>query len=126
MSAEIYSIRPCPCGCSLSAGRFANFTPTIVTTEDAVSDRLLKASAMTAILPANHPTPNFTPNNKILARIPINPEIKMSRSRPSSLVSSCFSNRLINHFANIALDLHFKFLSTNYPSFNVPIRHSHT
>ena len=46
-SAAIYSILPCPKGCSLSAGLLAIFTPTSPTMEEPASDRLLNASART-------------------------------------------------------------------------------
>ena len=45
----IYSIRPCPNGCSLSAPLAANFVPTIVNTEDNTSVKLFTASRMMAM-----------------------------------------------------------------------------
>ena len=55
-NAEIYSTLPCPNGCSLSAGRFANLNPIIVITEDAVSERLLNPSAVMDTLEVINPT----------------------------------------------------------------------
>ena len=45
----IYSIRPWPNGCSLSAPLAANFVPTIVNTEDNTSVKLFTASRMMAM-----------------------------------------------------------------------------
>ena len=50
ISPEIYSSLPCPKGCSLSAGLLASLKPRIVITEEATSERLLKASAVIAML----------------------------------------------------------------------------
>ena len=73
ISADIYSSLPCPKGCSLSGGILANLNPTIVITDDAISDKLLNASAIIAILDVNKPTDNFTPNNIKFAIIPTIP-----------------------------------------------------
>lgn len=59
ISAERYSIRPWPKGCSLSAGLFESLKPKIVIKEEAASERLLKASAMIAILETITPTESF-------------------------------------------------------------------
>ena len=45
----IYSIRPCPNGCSLSAPFAASFVPTIVNTDERTSVKLFTASRMMAI-----------------------------------------------------------------------------
>ena len=50
ISAAIYSILPCPNGCSLSAGFPAIFTPIRLMIEEPASYRLLYASAITEIL----------------------------------------------------------------------------
>lgn len=50
-----YSIRPWPKGCSWSASCPASRNPTRVMTEEAASDRLLKASATTAMEPVARP-----------------------------------------------------------------------
>jgi hypothetical protein len=71
--AEIYSNRPCPKGCSSSAGLLASLKPTIVIIDDAASDRLLKASAVTAILPEISPIDSFIANKIALTIIPIIP-----------------------------------------------------
>ena len=71
--ADKYSILPCPKGCSASAGLSAILKPTIVITEDAASDKLLKASADTAIEPTNKPTKSLTKNKIILTIIPTIP-----------------------------------------------------
>ena len=68
--AEIYSILPCPNGCSLSAGILANLKPIMVITEEPASDKLLKASAVIAILAEINPTENFIKNKIILTIIP--------------------------------------------------------
>jgi len=70
MSAEIYSIRPCPKGCSSSAGLLAIFTPTKLISDEPASDRLLKASAVTDTLCTISPTINFTMNKNTLHKMP--------------------------------------------------------
>ena len=64
----------------LSIDDFTNWIPTsitinatIVITDDAISDKLLNASAIIAILDVNKPTDNFTPNNIKFAIIPTIP-----------------------------------------------------
>jgi hypothetical protein len=69
-NAAIYSNLPCPKGCSLSAGLLASFTPKKLIMEEAASERLLKASAVTEILLMIHPTVSFTANRVILQTIP--------------------------------------------------------
>ena len=46
---DIYSILPCPYGCSLSAGFSESLKPRRVTTDDIVSKMLFTASAMMAM-----------------------------------------------------------------------------
>ena len=70
ISAAIYSIRPCPNGCSLSAGLFAIFTPTKLMTEDAASERLLNASAIIARECIPTPISSLAANSNTLQQIP--------------------------------------------------------
>ena len=70
MNAEMYSIRPCPKGWSSSAGFWAIFTPTKPTMEEAASDKLLNASAITEILFARRPMAIFAANSRTLQTIP--------------------------------------------------------
>ena len=74
INAAIYSIRPWPKGCSSSAGFSAIFTPTMLTMEEAASDKLLNASAITEILLAMSPVAIFTTNSSRLQQIPTIPD----------------------------------------------------
>ncbi len=69
-NADIYSNLPCPKGCSLSAGLSASLTPIKPIMEEAASDKLLKASAVTDILFIKNPIINFVPKRIILHIIP--------------------------------------------------------
>ena len=70
ISAAIYSILPWPKGCSSSAGLSAIFTPTKLITEEAASERLLKASAVTEILFITIPITTLAANSSTLQQIP--------------------------------------------------------
>ncbi|GAA0733526.1 hypothetical protein GCM10008906_04520 [Clostridium oceanicum] len=70
INPDKYSILPCPKGCSLSAGFEASLNPKNVIIEEAASDKLLNASAMTAILFEISPINNFAINNNTLHKIP--------------------------------------------------------
>lgn len=71
--AEIYSILPWPKGCSASAGLLAILNPIIVIIDEAASDKLLNASAIIAIDPANNPTNNLIRNSSVFIMIPTAP-----------------------------------------------------
>ena len=73
IKADIYSILPCPNGCSASAGLSAILKPIIVTIEEAASDKLLNASAIIAILEATTPTVSLIANKIKLIIIPTTP-----------------------------------------------------
>ena len=66
-----YSTRPCPNGCSLSAGLLAIRYPNTVTKHVITSDRLLKPSDMIETEPVIKPIVNFTMNNNRFAIIPM-------------------------------------------------------
>ena len=68
--AAIYSILPWPKGCSASAGFPAIFTPTKLIIEEAASDKLLKASAVTARELKIRPMASFTEKSRTLQKIP--------------------------------------------------------
>lgn len=68
IKAAIYSILPCPKGCSASAGFPAIFTPIKLIIDEAASDKLLKASAVTARELRISPIVSFTENNKTLQK----------------------------------------------------------
>ena len=70
---DMYSIRPWPKGCSGSAGRLAIFSPAMVTTEEPVSDRLLKASAIMDTLPDKRPASSLKANKMRLQIMPVIP-----------------------------------------------------
>lgn len=61
---EMYSIRPCPKGWAESGFCPAILKPTSVITEEAPSDKLLKASAVIAMEPLKKPARNFPANRK--------------------------------------------------------------
>ena len=73
ISPEIYSILPCPKGCSLSAGLPESLNPNIVTNEAPTSERLLKASAITAILLTKNPAVILIENKIIFTKMPTIP-----------------------------------------------------
>ena len=68
--AAIYSILPCPNGCSLSAGLLAILTPIKLMIDEPASDKLLNASAITEILCIIIPIVIFIKNNKTLQKMP--------------------------------------------------------
>ncbi len=73
IKADIYSTRPCPKGCSSSAGFLANLNPTRLITEEPASAKLLTASTDIAILPVMEPITNFMPHNETFTTIPTTP-----------------------------------------------------
>jgi hypothetical protein len=70
INPERYSILPWPNGCSLSAGFAANLNPSKVINEEAASERLLKASAVTEILLVIIPIINLTIKSILLITMP--------------------------------------------------------
>ena len=70
IKAAIYSMRPCPKGWSSSAGFSAILTPINPIMEEAASERLLNASAITEILLISSPISSFAPNSSMLQKIP--------------------------------------------------------
>ena len=69
-----YSMRPWPKGWSSSACLAARRKPARVTTEEPASERLLKASAVTAMEPVSSPARNFPAERSRLRRMPTPPE----------------------------------------------------
>ena len=76
-----YSIRPWPNGWSSSAFCPARRKPTRVTREEAASDRLLKASAVTDTEPVMTPAINFPRESNRFSRMPTIPDMVPYRSR---------------------------------------------
>ena len=70
---DMYSMRPCPKGCSGSGLRPARRNPSSVTSEEPASDKLLKASAVMAMDPLTDPAKNFTANSSRFSPIPTAP-----------------------------------------------------
>ena len=70
---DMYSIRPCPKGWSVSGFRPASRKPSSVTAEEPASDRLLKASAVTAMEPESCPAKSFPANSRIFRTMPTTP-----------------------------------------------------
>ena len=70
----MYSILPCPKGCSASGFFPEILNPKIVTTEAAASERLLKASATTETEFAISPAKSLKENKKRLKQIPVIPQ----------------------------------------------------
>ena len=85
---EIYSKRPCPKGWSLSGRLLLIFAPSILTSDEPVSERLLKASDVIAMLPIREPMKSFSPNRKRLQIIPRIPPRTPYRSLTSRLLVS--------------------------------------
>jgi hypothetical protein len=69
-----YSIRPWPKGCSSSAFWPARRKPTRVTTEEAASDRLLKASAVTAMEAVAMPAKSLPRKSSRFSPMPTAPD----------------------------------------------------
>ena len=74
INPEMYSIRPCPKGWSESGFWPAILKPIKVMIDDAASDKLLNASAVTAMELLSTPAKNLKPNNKRLKKIPHPPQ----------------------------------------------------
>ena len=70
---EIYSILPCPNGCSGSGSCPESRKPINVMIDDPASERLLNASAIIAIEPLIVPASHFPKNSKIFSPIPTAP-----------------------------------------------------
>ena len=85
----IYSNRSCPNGCSWSAGFAAILNPTSVKMDEAVSDKLLIASAMIETLPEKRPIINFATNNNIFEIRPKIPAIMPFLVRSCPLIVFC-------------------------------------
>ena len=85
----IYSIRPWPKGCSLSARLPASFVPIIVNTDDKISVRLLTASRMIAIELADRPIIILRVTSTALPPIPFKPANVMARFRFAVSSESC-------------------------------------
>ena len=71
---EIYSILPCPKGCSESGLCPEIRNPIKVIIEDPASDRLLNASAVMAIDPLKKPAIHFPRKRRIFKPIPTAPQ----------------------------------------------------
>ena len=70
---DMYSMRPWPKGWSVSGFLPARRKPSSVTAEEPASDRLLKASAVTAMEPDSCPAKNFPANSRMFSAIPTAP-----------------------------------------------------
>ena len=71
---ETYSSRPWPKGWSLSGFCPASLNPSMDTTEEPASERLLKASAVTATEPLRTPARAFPANSRMLRQTPTVPQ----------------------------------------------------
>ena len=69
-SPDMYSILPCPNGCSLSGFMPANLNPIRVISDDPASDKLLNASAIIAIEPHRKPVRYFPAKRQRFKPIP--------------------------------------------------------
>ena len=72
-SPEIYSILPCPNGCSGSGSCPESRKPINVMIEEPASDRLLNASAVIAIEPLTVPAIHLPKKSRIFSPIPTAP-----------------------------------------------------
>lgn len=70
---DMYSMRPWPKGWSVSGFLPARRKPSSVTAEEPASDRLLKASAVTAMEPDSCPAKNLPMNSRIFSAMPTAP-----------------------------------------------------
>ena len=73
MIAAICSARPCPNGCSSSAGLRETFPPINTTIEETESERVCQASATKASEPVTIPAQYLNPNSSKFAIIEIQP-----------------------------------------------------
>ena len=116
----MYSDLPCPNGCSLSGGRLDNLNPSIVIMDDIVSDKLLNASAVTAILPVMIPTNNFIKKSRRLNTIPTIPAKYpyLSLTELSCMFSEFLIKILIYSFESISFPP-FPKLHEHYYNINI-------
>ena len=94
INPDTYSIRPWPNGCSESGFAPASLNPISVTAEDPASDRLLNASAVTAIEWLIVPAKNLPQKSRIFKKIPTIPQ----RIPYSCLIFPLSSFSLIKNF----------------------------
>ena len=101
---DMYSILPCPNGCSVSAGFPETLNPINVTIDEPASDRLLNASAATDTAPVIIPARNLSKNKIILHVIPTIPESMPYFCLTTGLsVSLLFFINIFNNSSVIAL-----------------------
>ena len=67
----MYSMRPCPNGCSRSAARLESFVPAMVMMDEMASDRLLTASRITAMELERSPTTALKAASATFAAMPM-------------------------------------------------------
>ena len=107
IKAEIYSILPCPKGCSSSTGLLASFVPAMVMIPEPASDRLFTASAVMDTAPVSVPIRNFTAHSRRLHAIPNVPLKTPSFSRDTAGLHLCFFIDLSIIRLIIAVTSHF-------------------
>ena len=95
ISPATYSMRPCPKGCVGSARLPERRKPMSVITDEPASDRLLKASATTAMEPLRTPAMSLSENKSILSATPSAPAAvpQASRDAGSPLLSYALIRR---------------------------------
>ena len=101
--AEIYSTLPWPKGCSSSAGALDSLKPIMVMSEEALSVKLLKASAVIAMLLVKIPAASFIIKRIMFATIPTIPASNPKSDRTLSLFISSLS--LMKVFINILVNI---------------------
>ena len=75
----ISSARPCPNGCSSSAGFSEIFSPMISTIDERLSESVCQASATIAIEPVTDPTKNLNAASAMLPQIAMCPSLFAQR-----------------------------------------------
>ncbi len=94
-----YSILPCPKGCPELAFKPENLKPVKVIRDEPASERLLKASAVTAMEPLTMPARYFPANSRTLREIPTRlhkiPYVR--RTDGESVLSFSFTNKFISN-----------------------------
>ena len=85
----MYSMRPCPKGCSRSAFLLESLVPTMVMIDEIASERLFTASRVTAIELDKMPTAALNAASATLAAMPMALVRIMALSRSEEVIVTC-------------------------------------
>ena len=118
----MYSILPWPKGCSLSLRLPDILKPTSVISDEPASDRLLKASAITAMEPVSAPARYLAANSSAFSAMPTAPQSAPYARRTEG--SDVLSRFLMKSFARrrTMFATSLGMVSFHYITFSRPIR----